>query len=1248
MEDNNIDNINFNEKKAMEMMNIDYMYPQATTNLKLEDKHLLYKLYKKRELYYHKDKTVFDFKDVEDLQKYRKSVCTGSFRLQEQQALLSNYINPDTQYKGLLLFHGTGSGKCIMGDSSIVINNKLMTIKNIWDNFKTNLIPDDDVTIYADWSIPSEDLYVNSIHNPNNSNTYSSKSVMKIDKVKRLYRQSINEVVRTIKLSNGLSITTTMKHQFLTTKGWTNVIFPGDSIIIPNNVVKVKSIETFIYDGFVYDLETKKYHNYIANGIFCHNTCAAINIAEKFKVQVQKYNTKINILVPGPLLREQWKGELIKCTGNTYSNEANLVNTSKTKKIANIAISHALQYYKFTTYASFYKKVLGDKIKVSETKFERDVIVNKLSSMDNTLLIVEEAHNLTDNIWGEALKKIISNSKNLKVILLTATPMKNLADDIIELINYIRPINMPIERNKIFSKDKNHDMVVINGGQEYFKSMVRGYVSYFKGSNPILYATRDDRGMIPKGLKFTKVILCKMNEFQQKIYDDHDMSIDKDRLDRKSSAICNFVFPILTEDMNDLSGTHGNDGLNKVIEQLRFNQDKLNKLIGNKILKTTDYDDIIKISDSGKYISGKILKLENLKYFSTKYFEVITRLNKLVYGKKGVKTAFVYSNLVRVGIELFKEILLVNGYLEFNKTKSYEINDNTICYFCGHTHKDHKNKLKDIPEHDFEPATFITITGTSSEENTDYEQDQKQKELINIFNNIENISGKNIKLVLGSRVMNEGISLSNILNVHILDVYYNFGRIDQVVGRAVRWCRHYNIMQTDTYPSVKIYKYVVHMDDKISSEIDLYSKAEKKHLIVKQIERYMKEVAIDCPLNMNSNIHKHDLEKYKDCQKNNSCPAVCDYMDCNFKCDDKILNENFYDEKNNNYRDLTINEIDTSTYTNILTRNEIETIKKHIKNMFIFNSIYSIDEINNYIKNIYAKTKKELYDVQYIYNALDELLPVTQNDLNNFNDFIVDKYGTIGCIIYVKNYYLFQPLDKYKNITVEERKMFNKTIPRGMTLHNYLTSTDSIISEIVETKSDKDVFTDVMDYYNNRDEFKYIGILDMVKGNYMFKIRNKREKILDKKRATNIPSFKGADCMTKDKQYTSKILKEFNIKHDETTPRTELCSLLQNKLLFLEKYGSSEKGAKFKKYTYLMIPNNHPSYVFPYNLEDRHDYIAKIVKEFDDKIKISKKITNVNNLPEYYVTIDSNDKELCKLLKKFNPKLSKNITLHLN
>ena len=98
----------------------------------------------------------------------------------------------------------------------------------------------------------------------------------------------------------------------------------------------------------------------VFHGTGTGKTCAGISIAEEFKPMVQKYNTKIYVLVSGPTIREVWKDGIIQCTGETYlKNIDKNVNEIRAKKMAQ---NSAMQYYKFLSYRSFYKRVLGDKI----------------------------------------------------------------------------------------------------------------------------------------------------------------------------------------------------------------------------------------------------------------------------------------------------------------------------------------------------------------------------------------------------------------------------------------------------------------------------------------------------------------------------------------------------------------------------------------------------------------------------------------------------------------------------------------------------------------------------------------------------------------------------------------------------------------------------------------------------------------------------------------------------------------------
>ena len=202
--------------------------------------------------------------------------------------------------------------------------------------------------------------------------------------------------------------------------------------------------------------------------------------------------------------------------------------------------------------------------------------------MNNTLLIIDEAHNISGNEWGEALKRIIKNSENLRHVLLTATPMINLADEIIDLLNFIRPQDDMIQRNKIFTPDKNYLMQIKPQGLEYLQEKAKGYISFYRGSIPYTFADRIDKGIIPEGMLFTPVIKCYMNKFQYDTYIETTHKF-KDTLDRASSSASNFVFPGLDKARENLIGYYSTEDLNTILSQLQNDGDKLRELI-NKTL----------------------------------------------------------------------------------------------------------------------------------------------------------------------------------------------------------------------------------------------------------------------------------------------------------------------------------------------------------------------------------------------------------------------------------------------------------------------------------------------------------------------------------------------------------------------------------------------------------------------------------------------------------------------------------------
>jgi len=82
-------------------------------------------------------------------------------------------------------------------------------------------------------------------------------------------------------------------------------------------------------------------------------------------------------------------------------------------------------------------------------------------------------------------------------------------------------------------------------------------------------------------------------------------------------------------------------------------------------------------------------------------------------------------------------------------------------------------------------------------------------------------------------------------------------------------------------------------------------------------------------------------------------------------------------------------------------------MKDALKYLYKFKNYYTIDEIINLIKKNLPKDKINFFNEYYVYRALNDLLPITENDFNTFNDTLYNQYNLIGYLIYRENYYIF-------------------------------------------------------------------------------------------------------------------------------------------------------------------------------------------------------------------------------------------------
>jgi hypothetical protein len=626
--------------------------------------------------------------------------------------------------------------------------------------------------------------------------------------------------------------------------------------------VKINSISYIDYDGYVYDLEIEPYHNYIANGILCHNTCAAVTIAEGLKEMVAKYNKRIFVLA-NKLLRKNFEDTLydvskeanekypgsLQCTGTTYylppkRREGPVAKKQRKKNIR----EKLVQYYEldmgYTKFANFVRKeVVGEGYDIGEY-------------FSNTVFVIDEAHNLivssskdTEDEEGriiqekaektrEVLHQIFKKATNTKLILLTATPMINEIDDIRILINLLRANDKrPCAGPSALTKDSSSKITMENLDPNKFKKFVRGYVSFFRGAHPATFPLTIDMDTYDRKIRFDqygdslrdklpnfkdlKVVTCEMSPFH--FYNHFRLLMIYNKNNKRKKNGKQFFYAKDTRDtikiqsttlMMPMSNSDPTVGSYKLTPTFTIDKggkgqvDKYNYGIKTEILSVEQEDDLhIKDMPSSDSDIGYPLANVSVKFYHTLYDLINT------FG-----TNFVYTRYVESGTIPLCLMLEQNGYVRWHDNLTlmadgkYSGVDNYLntryqkfrC-ICGHLYKEHNPKYignqdyTDLKKHRFLQGTYIRVDGETAKEFTETSR--------KIFNSRENRNSEIIKVLVGGKSMSEGVDLKYVRSVHIINPWHNLIQIEQTIGRAVRLCSHADLDEV-AHMEVKVFKYV--------------------------------------------------------------------------------------------------------------------------------------------------------------------------------------------------------------------------------------------------------------------------------------------------------------------------------------------------------------------------------------------------------------------------------------------------------
>lgn len=815
--------------------------------------------------------------------------------------------------------------------------------------------------------------------------------------------------------------------------------------------------------------ETRKYNKQIGN-VKPIMFIAGKNVQENFKLQLFD-ERKLN-MVDG-----MW--DLNACTGNTFLKEINPMNVQGMprekviRQIQNIiASSYTIMGY--IELANHIIRVGGEDSNGSEItpRLRRKI----QAEFSGRTIVIDEVHNIRQS--GDKDNKkvttqievLVKCAENMSLILMSGTPLYDNFREIFWLVNIL---NINERRSLLNPKeviDKNGHF--LPNGKEVLKQKITGLISYVRGENPYTFPYR----VYPK-------LFAPERTFPAITYPTYQMNLKRIRDETKIKALslytttlndCNkcgncqlcayrYVMHVLRQNMNEdaerfgitmmsmpmeiLTMSYPSPLLKKAIqmveepnfkeeeaEMIDITEDKVEDIDNNENEEEINETKKNKIGGNGEannmfdyHVLAGIQGLHHtMKFKNSKSppikgeFEYIDKTNRFFkpdkIGRYSAKIKTVIDNIHNEGIALVYSRYIDGGVVPMALALEE----------MGFTRYNGNNLFKDVPTEPidaitmqprthgrpFMPAKYAIITG-------DIKLSPNPVEELKALTDDDNRNGEKIKVVLITKAGSESIDMKCIRQVFILDAWYNLNQSEQTIARAVRNLSHKLLDFEKRNVMIYLMATILGINSGMEETADMYiyRLAEFKSRQIGIYTRIMRENAVDMYLNADQmNFTQENMAKKMEAPVSQilsngveienfpvgdeAYSAVCDYME---KCD-YIPKQEILSLKNEKPNE--------DTFSETFIMSNMEQITKKVKRLYKLRFFYEKEELIEKIQ-----TPKPFSYIQ-IYSALTQLI-------DDHNETITDKYGRLGHLINVGEYYLYQP----NELTDRTATIYERSVP---------------------------------------------------------------------------------------------------------------------------------------------------------------------------------------------------------------------------
>jgi len=748
-------------------------------------------------------------------------------RLYPQQRLIKDYIQINSPYRGLLLYHELGSGKsgASIAASEGYINKKkiyILTPASLATNYENEILKFSSVgfNLKKDWTLVNL--------NKNNEKVVEilkNKYAITTEIIKKdgliwipLYENDIPNATIIKSIVNEIDkpiiniITSHIirnRYKFISYNGLNNKMIEGlGKTPFDNSFVIIDEVHNFssrIVNG---SRLTKKIYEKIMNARDC----------------------KVLLLSGTPIINNPYE---IATIINLIRGYMNIYKLSYTLTKDNIILEDLIKQLENDNLMSIIDEIYFEE---EHKKISIVLLPINYKKIKDTIIQKEE--------W--------ENKNVIPLIIESLNKIEGLEIEIKYITSYYNALpSIPKEFNdKFLDLTDEDEPKIINS--DLFMRRILGTISYYSTTGSELFPTRNDdiiRYLDMTNTQLTNYATVRTIERSMDAKKGGVMS-DKSSVYRAfSRMVCNFSFP------ENIKREYPLDIKKAMKQEIDEEEDILKRITRDRRIlkpKITDmYETKLNIAIN-ELIEGDYLKYENVKkLYSPKYAAIYDDI------ETSPGSVLIYSQFRKVeGLGLLKEFLKKNGYIEINLKKvegEYKLIDENVF------EKRYDNRRFVIFDQDKQKTEILKKIFNGDLENISYEIKKHLPEDIN------QLYGKLVKIFCITASGAEGISLKNVRRVLILEPYWNNIRIEQVIGRAIRSGSHEKLPLKDR--NVTVFKYIMRitkeqqeknytiatLDDGKTTDEHILTIAEKKFSIINKFLLMLKASSFDCIINSEQN-----------------------------------------------------------------------------------------------------------------------------------------------------------------------------------------------------------------------------------------------------------------------------------------------------------------------------------------------------------------------------------------------------------